>query len=55
MGGLMAGSVLTMIAVALTMKKISNKNTMSIMGDMSNAHSGSALEVALRSFEEAMS
>jgi hypothetical protein len=37
------------------MKKISNKNTMSIMGDMSNAHSASGSVDASRSFEEAMS
>ena len=35
-GGMTRGSVFTMIAVALTMKKISSRKTMSIIGDMSN-------------------
>ena len=53
-GGFTFGSVFTMIAVALTMKKISSRNTMSIIGDMSKVHSASGSADAFRSLEEAM-
>jgi hypothetical protein len=36
------------------MKKISSRNTMSIIGDMSKAHSASGSTEELRSFDEAM-
>jgi hypothetical protein len=41
-----------MIAVALTMKKMRSKNTMSIMGDMSSFASSSGIEREFLNFDD---